>query len=343
LKALEEWKEGAKLFVRGEAIEYLRRLGVEPESFAGKIFLNNWAWLNRVGPESKTSGAAAKPGAFVVLCLIAFVLDTILANRGDVHIGPVSGPRSSSVSPSRAAPARSAGPPAALDALLAAIAAIEPEDQADSTTRTLFPVGLGQWGPLLLKPLDDVKAMAAKCGFAKKAAVPTADQNEARAVFQESITAAAELHPMLVETIGLAVAGRLTVGGSSVATPALLMSETRIKASVVTGENAMVPLLMLAHRFVRELKTMTTAHLTEEVWAYVKEHAFTVFAFVCNPARDDTADDGTRMGLNLPRPYVPKYAVYRPPSVSKRHQRLPNGLPLCGSHERARFVGLHDA
>ena len=88
---------------------------------------------------------------------------------------------------------------------------------------------------------------------------------------------------------------------------------------------------------------MTTYQLCDDVWEYVKEHAVSVFSFVCNPARDVENSDGRVKTLNLPRPYVQKYAVYRPPPVCKRHQRLPNGLLPVGSDERARFVGLHQA
>jgi hypothetical protein len=148
----DAWLANAKVLIKDESDRYLIRVEAEPDSsglVGAKIFLNNWMHHNRA------SGDEALPGAFVLLCLIAFVLDTILCNRGDVHIGPVPSQRGAA-SPARVAPARSAGRPADLGALEAAIAALDPVAQTDAKTRTLFPVGLEQWKSVGMTPLDDV-------------------------------------------------------------------------------------------------------------------------------------------------------------------------------------------
>jgi hypothetical protein len=342
----DAWLANAKVLIKDESERYLIRVEAEPDSSGlagGKIFLNNWMHHNRASAAKNSEEAL--PGAFVLLCLIAFVLDTILCNRGDVHIGPVPSQRGAA-SPARVAPARSAGRPADLGALQDAIAALDPVAQTDSKTRTLFPVGLEQWKSVGLKPLDDVKAIVDTCGFGvKKAGAKTDAHFAGRASTLESINTAADVHPVLAETIFLACRGRITVASNQVATPGQLMTAARISAfeKKRTGEDPMAPLLMILHRFVRELKNMTTYQLNDDVWEYVKEHAVSVFSFVCNPARDVENSDGRVKTLNLPRPYVQKYAVYRPPPVCKRHQRLPNGLLPVGSDERARFVGLHQA
>jgi hypothetical protein len=337
------WLANAKVLIKDESERYLIRVEAEPDSsglVGSKIFLNNWMHHNRAS--AAKDGAELLPSAFMLLCLTAFVLDTILCNRGDVHIGPVPSQRGAA-SPARVAPARSAGRPADLGALQDAIAALDPVAQTDVKTRTLFPVGLDQWKSVGLKPLDDVKAIVDTCGFGlKKAGAKTDAHFAGRASTLESINTAADVHPVLAETISLALRGRITVASNQVATPGQLMTAARISAfeKKRTGEDPMAPLLMILHRFVRELKNMTTYQLCDDVWEYVKEHAVSVFSFVCNPVRDVENSDGRVKTLNLPRPYVPKYAVYRP---RKRHQRLPNGLLPVGSDERARFVGLLQA
>ena len=127
----DAWLTNAKALIKDESDRYLIRVEAEPDSsglVGSKIFLNNWMHHNRAS--AAKDGAELLPSAFMLLCLTAFVLDTILCNRGDVHIGPVPSQRGAA-SPARVAPARSAGRPADLGALQDAIAALDPVAQTD--------------------------------------------------------------------------------------------------------------------------------------------------------------------------------------------------------------------